>query len=122
MEETIAKQLTGPPLCSEAIEDAPQKYRSYWENMQYTLGYKNILGLGGATLSTASERWTVTPEPESSGERNECIDYKDWIPASAESTPRIRKKYSGGDDGARVIYQLTPKIDQSLTGVYQSSH
>jgi hypothetical protein len=40
---------------------------------------------------------TKKPEPERSGDSNECIDYKDWIPASAESTPRIRKKYSGGE-------------------------
>jgi len=33
--------------------------------MQYTLGYKNILGLGGGTamLSTVSELRTVAPEP-----------------------------------------------------------
>jgi len=24
---------------------------------------------------------------------------KEWIPAFAESTPRIKKKYSGGNDG-----------------------
>ena len=26
---------------------------------------------------------------------------KEWIPAFAESTPRIEKKYSGGKDGRR---------------------
>ncbi len=39
---------------------------------------------GGRVLYQLTPK--MTPEPEGSGGRNECIAYKDWIPASAGMT------------------------------------
>jgi hypothetical protein len=39
----------------------PQKYPSYWKNMQNTLGYKNILGLGGIGKTCRTPSDTKAP-------------------------------------------------------------
>jgi len=87
LEETIAKQLAGPPLCPEGLENAtpgtplgydstPRIERKY--SGDNTLGGNKKTSWGGtATLARASELWTVTPEPEGSGGGNELTTLGD---------------------------------------------